>query len=290
MEMQHSGSQFSEEDFVRLQYDLTDIITSSSSESDVDFEFLYDEIEEENSIPPEEKDKRSDTQGIATPSSDENSVDDLDDNGEIWENLSSDEINDDLEIRILSGREKENEGICLVRWICIFICVWQTTCCISDTAVQWLLEFLSSFFSIIAKHCAFMASISSAFPSTLTLLRNFLELERDDFQKYVTCPKCNTLYSMEKAIQEGSRQVSKSCSYKKFPNHPQKARRKPCGELLMKEVRLQNGKVSLYPRKIYCYKSIIDTIRFFVEKKSGFQNECEKWREREIRKRPCRCY
>ena len=84
MEMQHSGSQFSEEDFVRLQYDLTDIITSSSSESDVDFEFLYDEIEEENSIPPEEKDKRSDTQGIATPSSDENSVDDLDDNGEIW--------------------------------------------------------------------------------------------------------------------------------------------------------------------------------------------------------------
>lgn len=147
--------------------------------------------------------------------------------GEIWDNLTGDEIDDDLEIRIRDGDPQENKCVNLVRWISIFICVWQASCCLPDTAVQWLLKFLSAFFKIIAKHCAFMASISSAFPSTLTLLGNFLELKREDFQKYVTCPKCNMLYLLEEAMQsKENRKVSKRCSYIKFLNHLQRVRRK----------------------------------------------------------------
>ena len=49
----------------------------------------------------------------------------------------------------------------------------------------------------------------------------------------------------------------------------------------MKEVLLKGNKKSFYPRKVYCYKSVIDSLRKCVSS-STFQENCEKWKKRNI--------
>lgn len=59
-----------------------------------------------------------------------------------------------------------------------------------------------------------------------------------------------------------------------------RADRKPCNEVLWKEVKLQDGKLKLYPKKVYCYNSIIETLKLFLQH-PGFTSRCELWRTRE---------
>ena len=58
--------------------------------------------------------------------------------------------------------------------------------------------------------------------------------------------------------------------------------RKPCGNLLLKQVTLKDGNIRLYPHKIFCYRSIVTTLTEYV-KRQGFTAHCEVWRNREIR-------
>lgn len=74
---------------------------------------------------------------------------------------------------------------------------------------------------------------------------------------------------------------SERCSYVKFPNHPQRARRRPCNTLLMKTVRTSSGTTSLYPQQMYCFKSIIESLKEMI-KRPGFVEKCEAWRSREV--------
>ena len=65
-----------------------------------------------------------------------------------------------------------------------------------------------------------------------------------------------------------------------FPNHRHRAYRKACNEVLLKEVKLQDGETKLYPRKVYCYNSIIETLKKFLQRQN-FSSSCELWRDRE---------
>ena len=58
--------------------------------------------------------------------------------------------------------------------------------------------------------------------------------------------------------------------------------RKPCGTTLLKEVTTKDGGIRLYPHKIYCYQSVIATLKQFVQRKR-FTARCELWRNRDIR-------
>lgn len=49
----------------------------------------------------------------------------------------------------------------------------------------------------------------------------------------------------------------------------------------MKEVKVTNGKALFYPLKVYCYRSIVETLEKFV-KRDGFTDKCELWRKRSI--------
>ena len=48
----------------------------------------------------------------------------------------------------------------------------------------------------------------------------------------------------------------------------------------MKRFRLASGKVSLQPRLVFCYMSVIRSLQELIKRK-GFQESCESWRERE---------
>ena len=75
---------------------------------------------------------------------------------------------------------------------------------------------------------------------------------------------------------------SKRCSFVKFPSHPQAQHRKPCGVKLMKTVKSRSGNgISLYPKRIYCYKSLISSLQDML-KQPDFIRKCEEWRSAEL--------
>ena len=77
--------------------------------------------------------------------------------------------------------------------------------------------------------------------------------------------------------------MSKKCSFVQFPHHRQHFRRTKCNEPLLKEVSLKSGETKLYPIKVYCYNSVINSLRHFLQR-PGFALKCEMWRGRDIPK------
>ena len=101
--------------------------------------------------------------------------------------------------------------------------------------------------------------------------------KRDNFVKMAVCPKCASLYNLEKCTRKvGGQIVSNICSNKPFKKG------KECGASLAKKVILSCGKVSFFPHKLYCYNSVIDQIEGLL-KRPGVPEMCEQWREREVK-------
>ena len=71
----------------------------------------------------------------------------------------------------------------------------------------------------------------------------------------------------------------KTYSYVPFPNHPQKSKRKPCGQNLLRKVTLKGGTEKLYSFKVYCYKSIRERLSDTLAGPT-IASRCEEWRDR----------
>ncbi|KAI8514444.1 hypothetical protein Bbelb_070350 [Branchiostoma belcheri] len=111
-------------------------------------------------------------------------------------------------------------------------------------------------------------------------------LNRDDFVKFVVCPKCRTRYTMEEAYRTkaNGEKVSRKCEFVPFYSHPHRRSelRRKCGTVLMKKVKSINGDGEyLYPKSTFCYKSVVESLQELVSKPS-FQEKCEQWRERDV--------
>ena len=115
---------------------------------------------------------------------------------------------------------------------------------------------------------------------TLYMIRNNLGLQKDSFIKYAVCLKCKTLSIILMNLQRpNSEVVSAKCSHVSYPRHPHQARRRPCGSILMKAMRSRVGKTFLYPKQVYCFKKVTDSLQDFINK-PNFMENCEKWRSR----------
>lgn len=62
--------------------------------------------------------------------------------------------------------------------------------------------------------------------------------------------------------------------------HSHISRRIPCGTTLLKTIR-RKGRYDLEPFKVYCYKSLRQSIEQLIKRK-GFIDKCERWRSREV--------
>ena len=123
----------------------------------------------------------------------------------------------------------------------------------------------------------FIRQMSVMLPTSLYLLRKFVNLNRDNFVKFAVCPKCASLYQLESCTRlVGGQIVSNICTRKAFT----KGRNRECGTALARKVILRSGKVCFYPHKLYCFNSIIDQIEGLL-KRPGVPEMCEQWRERE---------
>ena len=204
---------------------------------------------------------------------------------EVWHDLLEENVLEDLDESNFPGAvETDTESYnraTLINWLLLFISYWWTYFNIADHGIELVLQFFHAFFSVLAERIPWMLLFLASFPSSLYLLKKHFGLHNDGFQKFVVCPKCNSLYNYDSAFETvGSKQISKKCSYVDFPNHRHRAHQKPCHEVLLKEVKLQDGKTKLYPRKVYCYNSIIGTLKLFLQR-PNFSSRCEMWRERE---------
>ena len=204
---------------------------------------------------------------------------------EVWDDLLEENVMEDVdELNFPGAVEADDDShhrTTLINWLLIFICYWWTYCNIADRGIELMLQFLHAFFTVLSERLPWMSLFVASFPSSLYLLKKYFGLHKDCFQKFVVCPQCNSLYNYDSAFETvGSKRVSKKCSFVAFPNHRHRAHRKPCNEALLKEVKLQDGKTKLYPRKVYCYSSIIETLTMFLHR-PHFSSRCELWRERE---------
>ena len=128
-----------------------------------------------------------------------------------------------------------------------------------------------------AFNCMPLKNATTAMPLTKATLKKILELNEPTFTEYIVCPKCNAIYTPEYCKRSGQF-YAVVCSFKTYPNHPHRSRRKECGTQLMRKVRTKAGTV-YRPLKIYPYQSIKSAIAAFVRMPS-FIECCELWRRR----------
>lgn len=159
--------------------------------------------------------------------------------------------------------------------------VWQVVHYVSDAAFSVLLFLLRSLFYVFSFSSDLAKSFYQSFPVTMYQLHKYISFEKDDFEKYVVCPKCHCLYEFQDCchLVEGI-QTSKLCSNVVMPNHVMSHYRRPCGELLLKSINV-GGKKKLIARKTYCYKSLKLSLQRLVNRKD-FEETCELWRFREV--------
>ena len=153
---------------------------------------------------------------------------------------------DSLHVESLSSQSQ-----ILSKWILHFLMLMQARFKLSDLVISSLLKFFSILFTILGKFSNVPADIAKLLPSSLYSAK-LLE-KQVKYTRYVACRKCHKLYYFNDCLEGSSNsKVSKCCSFKRFPNHPQQRMRMPCGLLLLKTVELAGGRTYFYPFMTRC--------------------------------------
>ena len=180
------------------------------------------------------------------------------------------------------GKQKEPGSDCTeLRALLLFLLLWQAMFKVADRAIVLLLKFFKLFLSGIGKmmQAEVLINFAKIIPETLYMIRKNLGLQKDSFIKNAVCLKCKTLYNFDECVcqRPNGEVVSAKCSHVSYPRHPHQARRRPCGSVLMKVMRSRAGKTFLYPRQVYCFKKVTDSLQDLINK-PNFMENCEKWR------------
>ena len=115
---------------------------------------------------------------------------------ELWDDLMEENILEDLEDSNFPGAvgadaPESFNRVTLLNWLLLFICYWWTYFNVADRGIELLLQFFQAFFSVLSERIPWIISLFVAsFPSSLYLLKKHF-----GFQKFVVCPKCNSLYN-----------------------------------------------------------------------------------------------
>ena len=214
---------------------------------------------------------------------------------EIWDEIDLDDIEGDFphqqntgnslpSINVHVGSRTNVQLIIsrLIRCLLVLLAYFWMRFHISDNAMEFLLGALKQCFEVAGMSSQWLFGVAIAFPGTLYYFRKELGFVKDSFVKYVVCTKCHSLYKFDQCYRTvGSSRVPNKCSFVKFPNHRQGWRRQKCGTALLKEVTLKCGSKRLYPHKVYCYKSVIESLTTLVQR-TGLTDRCELLRQREV--------
>ena len=165
----------------------------------------------------------------------------------------------------------------------MFLLSWQTLFRVSDTGMNVLFMFIATFLSFVSSKLdiAQLNDFIRLLPQNTSSAKKLIGNTGDSFTKYASCPSCHSIYLLDscKVIQPDKNVHSKQCTYVKFPHHPRIQYRKACNTLLLKKVKTSTGSISLYPRQLFCYRSLVESLKDLVCQ-PGFYEKCELWRKR----------
>lgn len=200
---------------------------------------------------------------------------------EVWDTDISEEEEDPQKDRDCTKTSNDRPHY-YSRLFAIFLLSWQYKFGLSDAAINALFQFMHIFLSLLSKLVGsqFLVSMLETFPKSVIQCRKILRISEKNFEKYVTCVKCHSIYQYDTCYEKGLRGklTSRRCPYVAFPKHKQVFRRQQCGALLLREVKC-GPKTFCYPFKTYCWKSIIDTLHALISR-PDFLRKCEHWRAR----------
>lgn len=185
-----------------------------------------------------------------------------------------------------SGTLQTNNPLVLsntfIRLIIIFVMTWKIMHNLSDAAVNVLFCFLKRLLDLMARliQSKALKQLSSLLPQSLYMIRKHLGINRDDFEKFVVCPKCSSCYKPEDCVRtlSNGRKKGERCSFVEFPHHPHRTQRKPCGAALFKTVRSKHGELILKAKRVFCYRSVKKTLQEFL-KCPGFSEKCVQYKK-----------
>ena len=129
---------------------------------------------------------------------------------------------------------------------------------------------------------SYTSTLTKFIPSSLHKVKHALNLENDNFIKFVVCPRCHELHNFNSSYDIiGGKTIPKSCSKIQYPLHPQKSRRKNVIMLFYVKLLKKNHAEKVYPLKVYSYKSIKESLCDMMSR-PGILSKCEEWRSRDI--------
>ena len=159
------------------------------------------------------------------------------------------------------------------------MCLWQSVNTLTTGALDTLIVFLFQVFQIIGGQDAFLACVAAMFPASIYALRKWLGIDRSDFTEYICCVRCHSVYTRDQVVRvdDSGTTVIQKCSSARFTKGKYKGK---CGADLVQRVVLKNGKVEYRPHKVFCYRSVIDSLNSML-KRPDFEKHCNAWRDRD---------
>ena len=102
----------------------------------------------------------------------------------------------------------------------------------------------------------------------------------DEFQQFVVCPECSSVYEFDQCIGYTARgqKYSKKCWYVPFPNHTRRDLRGECGAHLLNMMQLQSGTTYFRLTKVFCYQSLNKSISLLEH----FVKAIQLWKEQVV--------
>ena len=155
---------------------------------------------------------------------------------------------------------------------------WQAIFRISNMAMDIVFKFVSI---LLHKLSEFAEStklklLAEAFPNTMLKAHTLHAINRDNYQQLIVCEKCNSTYEYSDCLNNAT---NATCSFIRFPRHPQARMRTPCGTLLLKNVKTSSHKTICKPIKVFCYRSLIESIQEYV-RQDGYLDLFNQWKTR----------
>ena len=82
----------------------------------------------------------------------------------------------------------------LITWLFYFIYLWKCVNVISDNALNTLLYFLYNIFQLMSLQDKLLAAAFHVIPTSVYMLRKFLLVDRNNFERYIVCSTCTKVY------------------------------------------------------------------------------------------------
>ena len=201
---------------------------------------------------------------------------------EHWDVSSEDILKDFNEENSSESNDPSQPNNDFIPLISTFLLLWASFYGISATALNHLIQFLNYMFSLLFSSSPTITTLLGVFPTSLYMMKKKFNLSKDQFEKYVICPKCCSLYAYEECLQTSvsGQTTPKICKHIAFRHHPIASFRKPCGNKLLKELITKTNKM-YYPYKTYCYYPLSKSISSVLSQQD-LMDQCEHWRNRVI--------